>query len=191
MKRTLFIPLIDGLGRYSFRVSSWLNVLGKVALVILFLFVITNVVMRYVFKDPLPDSIFLPAWLLGAVIMLGLPRTTATGGHIDLGDILLKRFSRRQQAVAQVVVLVITLACAIVLTLAGTDRAVAALHTTQATDMLKIRIWPFRMLFAIGGFVVCFVVLAQLLLAIACLKRATGSANLILCDEKREDHAWG
>ncbi|HLR43776.1 MAG TPA: TRAP transporter small permease [Brevibacterium sp.] len=122
------------------------------AAVILLVMLITgyDVVMRYVFAQPLEWSITISMVGLAAIVMLAVPDLEAEDGHIGM-DLFYRGFGRKQTMVADVVTLVATFVFCTVSGIAATLTAVhffsAGLRTAGTFNM---PVWIGYALVALG-----------------------------------------
>ena len=106
-----------------------------------------DVVMRYVLRLPFLGAYEMTELAMALIVFLGLPYCAATGGHVavDVFSPVLDRPGLRWVAAA------IHLAGAALTAVMGWQAALYALGSRsrgEATNMLKIDLWPFEMLTA-------------------------------------------
>src|SRR3990170_1415787 len=120
---------------------------GGVVLLGLMGLVAFDVVMRYVLRIPFLGAYEMTELAMALIVFLGLPYCAATGGHVavDVFSPVLDRPGLRWVAAA------IHLAGAALTAVMGWQAALYALGSRsrgEATNMLKIDLWPFEMLTA-------------------------------------------
>jgi len=119
-----------------------------------------DVVMRYVLRLPFLGAYEMTELAMALIVFLGLPYCAATGGHVAV-DVLapvLDRPGLRWLGVA------VHLAGAALCALMAWQAVLYALSSRsrgEATNMLKIDLWPFELLSAASLALFCAVLLLQ------------------------------
>jgi len=133
---------------------------GGVVLLGLMGLVAFDVVMRYVLRIPFLGAYEMTELAMALIVFLGLPYCAATGGHVAvdvLGPLLERRAFRWLNAA-------LPLAGAALTALIAWQSVLYALESRnrgEATNMLKIDIFPFQLLTAASMALFCAVLLLQ------------------------------
>jgi len=140
------------------RVLRALALAGGAVLLGLMALIAFDVVMRYVLRLPFLGAYEMTELAMALIVFLGLPYCAATGGHVavDLFAPVLDRPALRWLTAG------IHLAGAVLTALMGWQAALYALTSRsrgEATNMLKIDLWPFEMLTAASMGLFCAVLL--------------------------------
>lgn len=119
-----------------------------------------DVLMRYVLRLPFLGAYEMAELAMALIVFLGLPYCAATGGHVavDVLSPVLDRPGLRWIAVA------VQLGGALVTGLMAWQAVLYALNSRgrgEATNMLKIDLWPFELLGAASMALFCAVLLLQ------------------------------
>jgi TRAP-type C4-dicarboxylate transport system permease small subunit len=142
------------------RVLRVLALGGGVVLLGLMGLVAFDVVMRYVLRIPFLGAYEMTELAMALIVFLGLPYCAATGGHVavDVFGPLLERPAMRWPNAA------LHLAGAALTALMAWQAVLYALDSRsrgEATNMLKIELWPFELLSAAGLALFSVVLLAS------------------------------
>jgi TRAP-type C4-dicarboxylate transport system permease small subunit len=126
-----------------------------------------DVVSRGFFNKPIPGTLELSEYMLSIIILLGAAYTQQVKGHVGV-DFLTKRFSTRTQGVLEILT---TLASMFIITIMVWQGFVEGIHEKTVSDMLRVPQWPFRLLVAVGGFLLLLELLIDLLSSIVKMGR--------------------
>lgn len=107
-----------------------------------------DVISRGFFNKPIPGTLELSEYMLSIIILLGAAYTQQVKGHIGV-DFLTKRFSTRTQSIVEIFT---TLASMFIITIMVWQGFIEGIHEKTVSDMLRVPQWPFRLLVAVGGF---------------------------------------
>lgn len=142
-----------------------LTVIGGLCLLAIMAVVVAGVVMRYLFNAPLLGVNEIVQLTAVALVMSALPYCTTKGDHVavDVFDPWLGRWGRFGADVLSRLVsgTVLGFLCH-----RATLKALDALDWGDATNMLKMPIWPFYAILAAGAGLCVLVLAAQVLLAL-------------------------
>ena len=122
--------------------------IAGVILLLLMAFTTLDVVMRYFFNAPFAGSLEATEFSMAIIVFLGIAYCGWTGGHIgvDLLANLLERPSMR------FVPVLVNLAGATLFAIIAWQTVSETLYAwTQATNMLRMPHWPFRLVVAFGS----------------------------------------
>jgi len=126
-----------------------------------------DVVSRGFFNKPIPGTLELSEYMLSIIILLGAAYTQQVKGHVGV-DFLTKRFTKKTKGVVEIIT---TLLCMFIVTIMVWQGFVEGIHEKTVSDMLRVPQWPFRLLVAVGGFLLLLELLIDLLSAIAKMRR--------------------
>lgn len=120
------------------------------AVFIMVFMVVIGVIARYVFNRPLPFSDEYPAYLLVAVVFLGLTYTHKTGGHIAI-NVLTNRLTGNFGNWLGLVTLAVAFFYVIVLAVQTADVAILSLETGRRSHQLMLTpLGPIQALMPVG-----------------------------------------
>lgn len=156
---------VDGpLAAASIRATLWLAVIGAVGLVLIVVALAAGVIMRYVFGAPVFGLNEIVQLLAVVLVMSALPYCTARREHVavDVFDAMLGRWGRFFGDVTSCLLAGFVLAF---LCQRAVSRALDAHEFGDATNMLRMSIWPFYAILAAGAGL-CVLVIAMQLVAI-------------------------
>lgn len=133
----------------------------------LMLITTADVISRSFLNKPIPGVLEMSEYMLSVIILLGAAYTQQVKGHVWV-DFFTVKFSRRTQDLFQVVTDVASLfVISIVVCMGFSD----AMEERAVSDMLRIPQWPFKMLVAVGGFLLWLQLLLDLVDSIGKLVR--------------------
>lgn len=157
--------LLSSLDRQLNRATLALTVVGALCLLGIMLIVTAGVVMRYLFNTPLLGVNEIVQLTAVALVMSALPYCTAKGDHVavDVFDAWLGKWGRLAGDILSRVIsaTVLTLLCR-----RAVIKALDALEWGDATNMLKMPIWPFYAVLAVGVGLCALVFVMQLMMIV-------------------------
>jgi TRAP-type C4-dicarboxylate transport system permease small subunit len=149
------------------RITYFVCAVGMFLAVPLMLITTGDVISRSFFNKPIPGTLELSEYMLCIIILLGAAYTQQVKGHVGV-DFLTKRFSTRTQGILEILT---TLASMLIITIMVWQGFIEGIHEKTVSDMLRVPQWPFRLLVAVGGFLLLLELLIDLLSAIAKMGR--------------------
>jgi len=161
--------MLSGLERLSDRLEKatvGLTVIGGICLLGIVVVVTAGVVSRYVFGAPLLGVNEIVELSAVALVMSALPYCTARGDHvaIDVFDHMLGAWGRLIGDLLSRGIAIVILA---ILTHRAALKALDALEWGDATNMLRMPLWPYYAILAVGAALCALVFAAQALVLIA------------------------
>ena len=149
------------------RLTFYVSVAGMAFLIPLMLLTTGDVVSRSFFNKPLPGTMELSEYILAVFILLGAAYTQQMKGHVGV-DFLTSRLSPRVQVICKIITTVLSLFIIAIVIWQGW---INAIEEKAVSDMLRIPQYPFRLLVAVGGFLLWLELLIDLLSSVGKLKR--------------------
>jgi TRAP-type C4-dicarboxylate transport system permease small subunit len=125
-----------------------------------------DVMGRKFLSKTIPGAFELSEYILAVFILLGAAYTQQVKGHVGV-DFITARLSLRTRAVCQIITTVLSLFIIAILIWQGW---LEGIRERTVSDMLRIPQYPFRLLVAIGGFLLWLELLMDLLGLIGKLK---------------------
>ncbi len=114
---------------------------------------------RDLFDKPLPGTIELSEYMLSIIILLGAAYTQQVKGHVGV-DFLTKRLSSKGKSILGIIT---TLFAMFIIAIVIWQGFVEGIHEKTVSDMLRVPQRPFRLLVAVGGFLLWLELLLDLL----------------------------
>ena len=142
------------------RVLRVLALGGGVVLVGLMALVAFDVVMRYVLRIPFLGAYEMTELAMALIVFLGLPYCAATGGHVAV-DVLGPMLERPGMRWVNAFIHFAGAALAAVMAWQAAVYASTSRSRGEATNMLRIELWPFELLSAAGLALFSVVLLAS------------------------------
>lgn len=149
------------------RVNFYVCAVGMCLLVPLMLLTTSDVVGRKFFSKTIPGAFELSEYILAIFILLGAAYTQQVKGHVGV-DFITSRLSPRVRAVCQIITILLSLFIVTILIWQGW---VEGIRERTVSDMLRIPQYPFRLLVAIGGFLLWLEFLIDLFSLIGKVRR--------------------
>jgi TRAP-type C4-dicarboxylate transport system permease small subunit len=149
------------------RVNFYVCAVGMCLLVPLMLLTTFDVVGRKFFSKTIPGTFELSEYILAVFILLGAAYTQQVKGHVGV-DFITSRLSPRVRAVCQIITILLSL---FIITILIWQGWIEGIRERTVSDMLRIPQYPFRLLVAIGGFLLWLELLIDLFGLIGNLKR--------------------
>lgn len=144
-------------------VEAWLAYAGMVFLIGLMGMVVFEVVLRYVFNNPIQGYIDIMDMMMVALVFLTLAYCQQTGGHIRM-EIFMTRVlvgGRRYHAV-ELFHLAVSLAAFGIIAYFSTSEAFHAYKIGDVTMTVHLPTWPARITLALGSIVLCLRFILQM-----------------------------
>lgn len=158
---------LDGFQKLIRRSTYGVCATGMFLAIPLMLITTADVISRGFFNKPIPGTLELSEYMLSIIILLGAAYTQQVKGHVGV-DFLTKRFSTRTRSVIEIFT---TLACMFIVTIMVWQGLVEGIHEKTVSDMLRVPQWPFRLLVAIGGFLLWMELLLDIFDSVRRLRR--------------------
>jgi TRAP-type C4-dicarboxylate transport system permease small subunit len=132
-------------------INRFITGVGAFFLIPLMLITSTDVLWRDVFNHPIPGTVELSEYMLAVFILLGLAYTQQVKAHVGV-SIITSRLSHHTQLILNIITTLTSLFIFSVLTWQG---LMVGIEARTVSDMLRIPQYPFRLLVAVAGFLVC------------------------------------
>ncbi len=140
---------------------------GMFLLIPLMLLTTGDVIGRGFFDKPIPGTVELSEYILATLILLGAAYTQQVKGHVGV-SFFTSRLSSRHETICLIVTTALSM-----LIIAGVvwQGLIKGIEERTVSDMLRIPQYPFRLLVAIGGFLLWIELGIDLIHSIEKLKR--------------------
>jgi TRAP-type C4-dicarboxylate transport system permease small subunit len=140
---------------------------GMATIIPLMLLTFADVMLRGFFNKPIPGTFELSQYILAIFILLGAAYTQQVKGHVGV-DFLTSRLSPHLQALCEIVT---TLLCLFIIAVVVWQGWVEGITEKAVSDQLRIPQYPFRVLVAVGGFLLWLELLIDLFGSFGKLRR--------------------
>jgi len=150
--------LISYIDRWVSPVETGLNIAGALLIFFLMLFTMGEVVGRYFFNRPILGHVEIVEMVMAGVVFFGLASTQKIGGHPRM-ELFLTRVlkERRSRYIVESITLLLALFLFIVLTIYSTEVSfLSSIRVGDVTPSLFWPTWPSKLCIPVGGFVLCF-----------------------------------
>jgi TRAP-type C4-dicarboxylate transport system permease small subunit len=145
-------------------------VVGMTLIIPLMLLTTGDVIGRKFLSKTIPGTFEISEYILATFILLGAAYTQQVKGHVGV-DFLTSRLSPRVRNVCEIVTTILSL---IVIAIVIWQGWLEGISERTVSDMLRIPQYPFRLLVAVGGFLLWLELLTDLFNSIGKLKRREG-----------------
>ena len=149
------------------RLNLYVSIAGMSLLIPLMLLTTSDVIGRGFFRKPIPGTFELSEYILAVFILLGAAYTQQVKGHVGV-DFITSKLPTRLRAVCEIITTFLSLFIIAIVIWQGFLEGIRE-HTVS--DMLRIPQYPFRLLVAIGGFLLWLELLIDLTSSIGKLLR--------------------
>lgn len=132
-------------------IQTLTRILGYVGMVCVFpMMLLTSVdaAARDMLSRPIPGAFEISSLTLSVFVLLGLAYAQQMKDHVQV-TVLVDRLPPKLGVLITIFTTLLSMFIVAIMTWQG---VVVALETTTTSDMLRIPQWPFRMLVAVGGF---------------------------------------
>jgi TRAP-type C4-dicarboxylate transport system permease small subunit len=148
------------------RLNLYASILGMSLLIPLMLLTTFDVIGRGFVRKPIPGSFEMSEYILATFILLGAAYTQQVKGHAGV-DFITSRLSPRMRAFCEILTTLLSLFIIAIIIWQG---FLEGIRERTVSDMLRIPQYPFRLLVAVGGFLLCLELLIDLVSSIGKLK---------------------
>lgn len=149
------------------KLSFYICAVGMFMAVPLMLLTTADVISRGFFNKPIPGVMESSEYMLAVIILLGAAYTQQVKGHVWV-DFITSRLPQRAQNVLRIIT---DLASLFIIALVVCMGYIEAVEEKAVSDMLRIPQWPFKMLVAVGCFLLWLELLVDLVDSVAKLVR--------------------
>lgn len=131
------------------RLNRWIEVTAAGFLAVVTLLTLAAVVIRYAFNGSLPDAFDLACLAQGITILWGMALATYEGRHITV-DIVFEQLGAAWQRRIDIAATFISLVFLALVAWMSIGRALESQVSGLSTNELRIPVWPFWLLAALG-----------------------------------------
>jgi TRAP-type C4-dicarboxylate transport system permease small subunit len=149
------------------RLNLYVSGVGMSLLIPLMLLTTSDVIGRGFFRKPIPGTFELSEYVLAVFILLGAAYTQQVKGHVGV-DFITSRLSPPVRAGCEIITTLLSLFIIAIVIWQGFLEGV---RERTVSDMLRIPQYPFRLLVAVGGFLLWLELLIDLTSSIGKLIR--------------------
>lgn len=142
------------------RASAGANTIGMFVLLTMMLVTTCDALGRYILNKPIPGAFELATFMLATFILLGIAYTEQVNGHVAV-TLFIYRMPPRVRLCVNVIMTIFTLAFFAVITWRAWELAGSLRQKGLTSDILDIPAWPFRLLLALGAFLMCLELLTK------------------------------
>ena len=130
------------------RLNLYISMAGMSLIIPLMLLTTGDVIGRGFFRKPIPGTFELSEYLLAVLILLGAAYTQQVKGHVGV-DFITSRLSPRLRRICQIITTLLSLFIIAIVVWQG---FLQGMSERTVSEILRIPQYPFRLLIAIGGF---------------------------------------
>ena len=140
------------------RINYVVCAIGMAMIIPLMLLTFADVLLRGFFNKPIPGTFEISQYMLAVFILLGAAYTQQVKGHVGV-DFVTSRLSPRLRAVCEIITTLLSLFIIAIVVWQGW---VEGITEKAVSDQLRIPQYPFRVLVAVGGFLLWLELLIDL-----------------------------
>lgn len=149
------------------RINYVVCAVGMATIIPLMLLTFADVMLRGFFNKPIPGTFEISQYMLAVFILLGAAYTQQVKGHVGV-DFITSRLSPRLRAICEIVTTLLSLFIIAIVIWQGW---VEGITEKAVSDQLRIPQYPFRVLVAVGGFLLWLELLVDLFGSFGKLRR--------------------
>jgi len=149
------------------RINYFVCAIGMAMVIPLMLLTFADVMLRGFFNKPIPGTFEISEYILAVFILLGAAYTQQVKGHVGV-DFVTSRLSSRPRVICKIVTTLLSLFIIAIVVWQGW---VEGISEKAVSDQLRIPQYPFRVLVAVGGFLLWLELLIDLLNSFGKLRR--------------------
>ena len=152
------------------RLNFYVAVVGMAFIIPLMLLTTGDIIGRKFFSKTIPGTFEISEYILAVFILLGAAYTQQVKGHVGV-DFLTSRLSPRARVTCEIITTLLSMFIIGVVVWQGWAEGIVE---RAVSDQLRIPQYPFRLLVAVGGFLLWLELLIDLFNSIGKLKRREG-----------------
>ena len=141
------------------RFNLYISMAGMSLILPLMLLTTGDVIGRGFFRKPIPGTFELSEYLLAVFILLGAAYTQQVKGHVGV-DFITSRLSPRLRKICQIITTLLSLFIIAIVVWQG---FLQGMSERTVSEIVRIPQYPFRLLVAIGGFLLWLELLIDLI----------------------------
>lgn len=149
------------------RINYVVCAIGMATIIPLMLLTFADVMLRSFFNKPIPGTFEISQYILAVFILLGAAYTQQVKGHVGV-DFVTSRLSPRLRTICEIVTTLLSLFIIAVVVWQGW---VVGIEEKAVSDQLRIPQYPFKVLVAVGGFLLWLELLMDLFGSFGKLRR--------------------
>jgi TRAP-type C4-dicarboxylate transport system permease small subunit len=149
------------------RINYIVCAIGMAMIIPLMLLTFADVMLRGFFNKPIPGTFEISQYILAVFILLGAAYTQQVKGHVGV-DFVTSRLSPRLRAICEIITTLLSLFIIAIVVWQGW---VEGITEKAVSDQLRIPQYPFRVLVAVGGFLLWLELLIDLFGSFGKLRR--------------------
>ncbi|MFV0439038.1 MAG: TRAP transporter small permease subunit [Desulfopila sp.] len=146
-------------------ISRWCNWISCAAVLVMMLLVCANVILS-LFDIPILGTYEYVTLTSAVVIAFGLAHTMVVKGHVAV-DLVMRRFSRKVQAIVETITGILTLGIFAIVTWRLVQFGFHNYTMHLATETMDIPLYPFNFMIAFGFFLLLFVLVNNIIKSMA------------------------
>ncbi len=160
-------PIVKWVERATTLPNKWFHWVAMVVLLLLMFLTVGDVVGRYVVKfipifGPISGSFELTEFMLAVVVLTAIGYTQVKGEHISI-DMFITKFPPRVRAIIDSITNFLTLAMYVLVTWQTIKYARLLYESHDVSGVLRLPVYPFLIVSAIGTFMFCLAMLSSFL----------------------------
>lgn len=152
------------------RFNFYAAVVGMFFIIPLMLLTTGDIIGRKFISKTIPGTFEISEYILATFILLGAAYTQQVKGHVGV-DFLTSRLSPRVRIACEIFTTLLSL---FIISIVIWQGWLEGIRERTVSDMLRIPQYPFRLLVAVGGFLLWLEILIDLINSIGKLKRREG-----------------
>lgn len=143
-------------------VSRWFNYLGAGVLTIMMLMTVSDVLLRYFINRPILGTLELTEYMMIPVVYLGLAWCAVRRENIKV-DIFVNKLKPRPRAILDSITCLFSLIIMILITWQNLRETGNIWEIHRVSDILSVPAYPFFAVLTLGCFLLCIVLLINLI----------------------------
>jgi TRAP-type C4-dicarboxylate transport system permease small subunit len=143
-------------------VSRWFNYMGVGVLTIMMLLTVSDVFMRFLFNSPILGTLELTEYLMIPVVYFGLAWCAVRRKNVKV-DILVTRLSTKPRVILDSITCFLSLVVMVLITWQNFKETIYVFELSRVSDILHIHAYPFYIVLTLGCFLLCIVLLTNLI----------------------------
>lgn len=153
--------------RFASPPNYWLHRVAMLFLLLLMFLTVGDVIGRYLvgrlpFFQPIPGTFEMTEFMLVIIVLSAIGYVQVKGEHISI-DILVSRFTPRTRGMIDSITSLLSLAIFALVTWQSIEYAQRLFASHDVSAVLRLPVYPFLIVVAVGSFMFCLAMLASFL----------------------------
>lgn len=158
----MLIKILKSFYKFNAAIATWTHWLAMAMVCAMFIIVTYDVVLRYFFNNPTIWVMELSGYAMALSVTLAAAFTLKEGGHVIV-DVVVMRLSKKTRAIMDIVGLLLSEIYVVIFSYQAIMMALKARqYNWHEQTVLGSPLFPYQLIFSLGGFILALMVIAEI-----------------------------